>query len=412
MKIAFVHGHLELGGIETLLLRLVREMSQQGHEITIVAGPRGNHGLETMLAQHAHLQRVPVSLARGYLLTRRLELQGTDVFFACGASQLLFAETLRERFAPSARLLAGVYIPWEYRGGFSQRRYDWALGERLFAALPDENIVFMNENCRAEHGAMLRRDFRGSPVIPLPVDVPPTNADRRVDRNKIVTIGRIVYFKPTTFHMLDALAELRRSGRRFRYEVYGDGAGLGDLQRAVREKQLSDSVTLHGSIEYTRIPSVLADAFLFVGVATAALEAAALGVPTLMGVESHDPVTLGFLHETREGEVGEGSSLGDRYSLVEKIRWLDGLSDAEYREVSARDRNRAARYGSNIIAAEYLAAFKGAKRIDFSIGTLDYARTLASILRWSVKGWFGHPHPDADRWYRRAQAPQRDASAA
>lgn len=412
MKIAFVHGHLELGGIETLLLRLVREMSQQGHDITIVAGPRGNAGLETMLAKHARLQRIPVSLARSYLMSGRLDLRGTDVFFACGASQLLFAETLRERFAPTARILAGVYIPWEYRGGFGRRRYDWALTERLFAAMPDENVIFMNENCRVEHGEMLGRDFRGSPMIPLPVDVPALNAPRRVDRDKIVTIGRIVYFKPTTFHMLDALVELRRSGRRFRYEIYGDGAGFDDLQRVVREKQLSDSVTLHGSIEYSRIPSVLADAFLFVGVATAALEAAAMGIPTLMGVESQDPVTLGFLHETREGEVGEGSSRGARFPLVEKILQLDNLSADGYAEIAARDRNRAATYASSAIATKYLEAFRAARPIEFSIGKLDYALTLASILRWSVAGLFGNPHPDADRWHRRADGNQREASAA
>lgn len=412
MKIVLVHGYLQLGGIETLLLKLARELDALGHDVSIVAGPEGNPELERQLSQYATLQRIPVSLARGYPLAGKLDLAGTDVFFACGAPSLVFAESIRGRFAPTARLLAGVYLPWEYFGSEEHRRYDWALSQRLFSSLPDENIVFMNEACRTEHQLMLGRTFARSPIIPLPVDVAEAQPVRQVDRGKIVTVGRVVEFKVTTWRMLDVVADLRRLGKAYTYHVYGDGTGMPAFRDAIRQRGLEDAVVLHGTIDYHAIPAALADAFVFVGYATAAIEAAARGVPTLVGVESESAETLGFVHETREGELGEQSSLGRRYQILDRILELEALSPAAYTELSQREAQHVARYATRVVVPRYLEAFEGALPFRFPVGLIQYVRTLASIALWKVKELFGSEDPDRERYKRRSHIPRARPSSA
>lgn len=412
MKVAFVHGYLQLGGIETLLLKLAREMSLAGHQVTVVAGRQGNREFERSLSRYASLQRIPVSLARGYPLARRLDLGESDILFACGAQQLLFAQALHERLVPEARLMAGVYIPWEYFGSTSDRRYDWKLSERLFRTMPDENIVFMNEACRTEHRQQLHRPFQGSPLIPLPVDPVPGREGLPIDRGKIVTIGRVVEFKSATWHMLDVLAELRSEGKHFTYHVYGDGVGMAALRNAIRAKGVEDVVVLHGTISYQDIPAVLSDAFLFVGYATSALEAAARGVPTLMGIESAGPETLGFVHETVEGEMGEKGSVGRRYRLIDRIRELESASESTYQTICRREQEFTARYSSAAVARRYLDAFAAARDFEFRVGLGEYARTLASIAQWKMKELFGSVNPDTERYRRRWDEPRSGAPAA
>jgi len=405
VKIAFVHGHLLLGGIETLILKLAREFVATGHSVTVVAGPRGNPQLETNLRRYAKLVRLPSSFMRGYLSGSRADLADVDIIFACGAPQLLLAQALKLRHAPRAVTVVGVYSPWEFTPGIGARRFDWQLTDRLFAAVPDENVIFVNEPCRSEHRLTLRRSFEASPVIVVPTDRPALPANRIVDREKIVSIGRIVHFKPTPFHMLEVIAEMKKLGRRFVFHVYGVGVAFDALKEAVVEKGLEEVVTLHGAIDYDDIPRALEDCFLFVGMATAALEAAALGVPSLMGYEAPDErVTLGFVHETVENAMGELSSKGKRYPLLDKVKELDAMSSAAYAETARKGQDHARQFSSEAIAAQYISAFENARRFDFPVGFWEFVRSIVSAVNWKIRGLLGEHHPDTDRYTGRIGA--------
>jgi hypothetical protein len=59
------------------------------------------------------------------------------------------------------------------------------------------------------------------------------------------------------------------------------------------------NVTFFGKLEYKKMPSVLNDASLFIGSGTAIVEAAAAGVPCIIGIESiEQPQSYGFLTDT------------------------------------------------------------------------------------------------------------------
>lgn len=400
MNIVFVHGHLHVGGIETLILKLARELDRSGHRVTVIAGPDGNADLEGQLRKHADVYRQPTSFLRGYTKRSSAVLGRTDVFYSFGSGQLVFAELLRNRHAPAARLLTGVYCPWEYFPPGGARRHDWELTDRLFAALPDENIIFMSEACKWEHVGAMSRSFALSPVIPLPIDIG-TPVEEPGNSEKIVSIGRVVDYKPYTFHMLDVIAGLRQRGHALSYHVYGDGSALDQLRCTVREKGLKSVVHLHGTLDYSRLRDVLQGCMLFVGVGTAALEAGALGVPTLVAYESREPLSLGYLHETVESEVGDVLSRGTRYPLIDKVAEFLAMSVHERRELGLKARIHASAFASSAVAARYAQAFSNAKDFEFRLGARQYVQSLASALMWKMRSLAGRAHPDANRYEKR-----------
>jgi glycosyltransferase involved in cell wall biosynthesis len=408
VNITFLHGHLHLGGIETLMLKLSRQFAARGHEVTILVGEGGNVELEAELRRVATLRFFPMSFLRGFprLSTLRASgLDNADVLFALGGPQLLVATAIQSRFAPGARLVAGVYSPWEYFPARGSIRRDWRLADRVFAAVPHENVIFMNEACRLEHEDATHRSFRASPVIPLPVDIAPLPADRRIDSRKIVSIGRLVEFKPYPFHMLRVISALRRRGVPIEYHVYGDGPERSRLEKAIRDAALSDAVFLHGTIDFSAIPMALADCRGFVGVGTAALDAAALGVPTVVAYESSEPLSLGFFHQTAPSEFGDARSRGPRYSLEEVVHRLLCSNDDEWSELAEAGLSHASRYGSERVVEEYLAAFAGARVFTHRINAVDYAAAISSAAADRVLSALGRSDPSARRYFARLPTP-------
>ncbi|HVX40280.1 MAG TPA: glycosyltransferase family 4 protein [Gemmatimonadaceae bacterium] len=413
MKIAFVHGHLHLGGIETLMLKLSRELRARGHELVILAGAGGNAELERELRRVAEVRFFPVSFVKAFPRLRAPHTDGladVDVFFAFGSPQLLLAALIASRVAPSARVLAGVFSPWEYFPAHRSIRRDWRLADRIFARLPDENIIFMNEACRAEHRRALGRSFDASPVIPLPVDIAPLPWPRPIDRTRIASIGRLVAFKPYPFHMLGVLTELRRRGIDVTYDVYGDGPERARLEQAIADAGLDGRVRLRGTIDYSTIPTVLANAQGFVGVGTAALDAAALGVPTVVAYESDEPLSLGFFHDTAPAEFGDAASRGARYPLARMIDDLLALHGGAYARTAALGIAHAAQFGTDRIADQYLETMANARDCAHTFAPFDYAAAVATALIQKGLAVAGRRDPLSQRYFTRIAPPHAAAS--
>lgn len=417
MKIAFVHGHLELGGIETLLLKLARELHARGHEVVVIVGAPGNAELERELRCVADVRFFPGSLIRAFPRLRSLNTEGlrdVDVLFACGGPQLIVATMLASRAAPRARILTGVFGPWEYFPAYGSVRSDWHLADRLVANLPEENIVFMSEACRVEHQRALGRSFARSPVIPLPVDVTPLPAPRPIRCNVIATVGRLVPFKPYPFHMLDVITTLRDRGVDVSFHIYGDGPERSRLERRIAEMGLDRAVHLHGTIDYSSIPGVLSDCQGFIGVGTAALEAAALGIPTIVGYEPDEPLSLGFFDETAPAELGDARSRGARYPLLQSIEALLALDgDAYWRKAELGVRH-AAQFSTRRITEQYLDAFTNASasRVEPRITAFDYAAAVVTASVQKGLAVAGRQDPFTQRYFTRIVPPPSHAGTA
>jgi glycosyltransferase involved in cell wall biosynthesis len=402
MKLLLVYPGLQVGGIETLIVRMARALADRGHQVWVLLGREGDPALMAQLRRSA-----TVLLGSDRFFGARRSLRGlprvdADFVYCMSAPSLLVGLAARDVLAPRARLLAGAYFPREYCPSRLGWRYQDRLAARAFAALPAANAVFMNTYAAREHGEALERDFGASPVVPIAVEVERFGrVERRPDLRRAVSIGRLTDFKTYSFHMVDVVRRLRARGLEVEYHHYGDGEERDRLRRHVEAAGMERYVVLHGGIPYQRMEEVLGDAGVFVGMGTAAIEAAAAGVPTVVALESSPtPASHGFLHELPAGNAGElipGAPVHDLGSLVERAL---RAGEAEYRALSDASRRAAGAYSAPAVVDRFEAALAASEAFAFPIGPLRRLAGLADAGRWKVLRRLGRPDPLDGKYLR------------
>ena len=122
------------------------------------------------------------------------------------------------------------------------------------------------------------------------------------------------------------------------------------LKEKIEEYECASFIRFNGEVEHSEMESVLSGAVAFVGMGTAAVEAAFTGTPAIVAIAfSETPASYGMLHELPFGNVGEKNE-----SLVEKPLGsiLDGIlsmNAEEYETLRKASRAFAFRYDVDAI---------------------------------------------------------------
>lgn len=301
-RILFINLYFEVGGVETLLLRLIKELNAKGFESTVLLlKKKYDPVLLSELQEHSQVFFLAdVVSPLPSLLRRHL---GSDFDYIFGTiNYALFLGALLQQFVyKKAHLLAGVYQTELFcppvKAGF---RHHKVIRKLFRDGVPDKNKIFGNDAAKVHHETLLGRTFQDAPVVPLMIDIsrysPATRS--KIDRHKLISIGRLCDFKTYNFTMLEVVKSLRQQGYPVIWHIYGTGPDEDKLRMAIAALGLSDAVLLHGHLDYARFKEVVSDAFVFIGSGTAVMEAAACGVPSIPAIEySVNPLSYGFLHE-------------------------------------------------------------------------------------------------------------------
>jgi hypothetical protein len=155
---------------------------------------------------------------------------------------------------------------------------------------------------------------------------------------------------------------LRDEGCEIHWDVYGGGAPdvVANFSATIRECGVEDSVAWHGELPYSEMRTALENATVFLGMGTAALEAAMLGIPTLIAVASiQEPLCYGFLHEVPFGILGEdGAYWLERRSIKDALSCLYRSPRAEYDKLVEMDRDYAMQYSSEALIPRFIKLTK------------------------------------------------------
>ena len=308
---------LELNGGTTFVLRVAREFYKRNQKIgVLVLVDKVNAALEQSIRQYADIyylkdftRRIygplantplgvfaPVDLSK---IATLLNSYNAHVH-VMGVFGLLFIKRCLDAVEVEVRVSFGIYHQNEMM--FDGVPYYFARkAKELFASLPAESIVFFNEKNSSSYGAFFGNDYSMSTIVPIGIDIPMgTGAEvlGQAESSRIVSIGNLYAFKSYNRHVITLLPELKKIRPNLVYEIYGTGEYEPELLALVSSLQLESSVKFKGSIGYEDIPKVLNGALAFVGSGTAILEAAALGVPAIVGIESTEqPITYGLLSD-------------------------------------------------------------------------------------------------------------------
>jgi len=359
LKFLFLYSNLDLGGVQTLILRMSEWLHEHGHQVDLVIWDKSDGVLLRHIRQYANVHVLGVRhyqlLQLPYTASLKYRWSGFDVVHAFDPSSMWIGTQLA-RSLP-LRLFVGVYHPEAYQFRThsvhaDHLRYD----EALFSALPDCAITFMNEGTRQAHAHYYGRTFQNSPLIPLPIvssqnDV---TGSRTPHRNpyRIVSVGRFVDFKIYPIGVMDAISRLRQLGFDIQFDIYGYGP-LEDLFRNhVEQHGYAEFVNIRGALQYEQFSTVLSKAFAFTGMGTSLLEAAILGIPSIaMKLYARDGTCYGYLSEQEGYNVGEDGVAQQVFDLLLR---LFTMSESEYDSLCETEKTTARSFTMDTVMSRYV----------------------------------------------------------
>ena len=392
MKLLIVNLHLEIGGVETLLARLIPLLHKQGVELTLLLlQKKVNQELldaVTPFCRVLHLKEA-FPYTRGHL--RKFFGHEFDVVFYTIARALLVGSWLLGRAGfQRTKTVLGAYQTEIFCQEDKRDCYHQRLVRRLVTQdIPAQSIIFGNTAGRDYHAAKLGIDLSESPVIRLFVDVEKyTFKDRStLPRKKIVSIGRITYFKTYNFTMLPVIKNLVAKGHDVEWHVYGDGEQLDEFKQTIVTQGLENRVFAHGSLKYSQFEQVLDDAFLFVGSGTSLIEAAACGVPALTTIEyAKEADTYGFICDIEGYNLIEPGLDKKVFKLEEKIIEIINLDHEQYFIMQKNCDHKASLYSGKTVIKDYneamsLSILQGRNT---QVSTKEIIKSIASFAEMKI----------------------------
>ncbi|WP_324730744.1 glycosyltransferase [Pseudomonas paeninsulae] len=308
-----------------------------------------------------------------------------------GVFGLLFAARFIKKQSTSLKMSVGIYHQNEFM--FSDANYYFAnIAKAIFSKLGADAVILFNENCVTSYSVFFDNDYSSSVLVPVGIDLPVMTREIYGDSSsgRIVSIGNLYNFKSYNMHIINCMPFFLMGNPSIVYEIYGAGPFEKNLKELVASLGIEHAVFFKGQIPYSELPDVLAGAFLFVGSGTAIVEASALGIPSLIGIEStREPITYGFLSDV-EGFSYNEMIEGKKVSLMlDTIKTLLHDSDA-WLDVAIKCKGKA----SSFSVIHTVDGFQLQGSRDFCVGPSEVngysnIRALISFLCCGVKHTLG-----------------------
>ncbi|MDP3927433.1 MAG: glycosyltransferase, partial [Bacteroidota bacterium] len=203
--------------------------------------------------------------------------------------------------------------------------------------------------------------------------------------SRIISIGNLVGFKTYNMHVIHALPKLIEIYPAITYDIYGLGPNEEFLRGLVKKLHLNDVVRFHGEVEYSKMENILRNSSIFIGSGTAILEAAALGVPAIIGIESiEEPLTYGYISEIK------GLSYNENVPYVAKVAFntllVSFFGDSKLREslsIKCQQKSEVFSVKKTVAGLENLNFHTNCQ--DKKLGRLELARMYFSFLGLALK---------------------------
>ena len=233
---------------------------------------------------------------------------------------LLQTEALKERYVQTALLCLTILHPRDLMR--ETERWHVHLMNRIVAhAIGLQNLVFMNKECRDTHSIFLARNLSSNGIVPVPIDErqPCWAGPSDSGTLRIVCIGRLVKFKAYNFALPSIITKFAEERQSVTCDIFGDGRDESKLSDLVKQYGVSDLLRLNGSIPLNKFDDLVSGYDLFIGMGTAALQAAQLGVPTILAIVDDEHGAHGFIDSAPFGNLGEEDPSNPRQDLKNLI---------------------------------------------------------------------------------------------
>lgn len=393
MHILFVTNSLNVGGIETNLVRLTRALTSLGHQVTVLCGPGAltdaveragaAHVTARMDLRSARRVRQDVRTLEALLQKRRPD--ALHVFSATSATVVALARLssrLRGRpFPPVVGTIMGLKVsPDEPVAVTYARAWATSFGvDVLLAVSPAvERVVgrLPIARRRVRRGRILGIDFDRASADPERGQRLRAALLGEGGTNLVLTVGRLDASKNHELFVASA-AEVLRCHPGARFAIVGEGAERQKLAAQIDQLGLAGAVTLLG--ERSDVDDLLGCADVYVrpgvvegGIGLTVLEAQAARVP-VVSFDGQD-VRKAIAH----GVTGWLVVPGDVDGLADAISTLLRSSAANQEVVATARREVMERYDMKLVAGSLIDVYREAA----VTRTTAFRHRLRRGVRW------------------------------
>ena len=348
----FVADGMNIGGIETLLIRMANQVAELGYPVIVIAqdgpcmGSLSNKVSTIRLAARKSLFSQLKQLPTANLTHKTRVFIWAAIPYSLVSIYKYQRHLYREKAVESVSV-SGIFGPARSFQSL-KHRLEMIRHRLVLGWLPTDSVYFMSKAVQDTYITQFGSSFACSPIHKLSLD----HSDavwqpRESNVFKIVSIGRITKFKPYNFGALDVVESMVEKNIAVHWSIWGHGDESELLEKAIRDRGLSSYVTFEGELPYSQFKPVALDADLFVGMGTAALEAALMGVPTVVALTWSRLGTYGFLHQCPVDSIGEHCTGHEETSLIDIILSYSGSSKEQRLEIGLLCREAASRKTSD-----------------------------------------------------------------
>lgn len=394
---------LEFNGVSTFVLRFCRECANQGRRVGVlilVGNPEPQ--LLLNLRQCADVYFLSDFMSPIWRLFAQIPLIGflpikwnkfnrvlskyKGNVHITGVFGLLLLARVFKIFNLTLRLSIGIYHQNEFM--YKVLPYYFANQiQSLFVAVGVDRTIFFNDaNIRA-YSKFFDKNYTKATVVPIGIELPSELSSVMHDpkSKRIVSIGNLYDFKSYNLHIINNLPSLLKIDPLIRYEIYGEGPNHNVLIERAKFLGVLESVEFKGRVPYSSLPNILSGALMFVGSGTALVEAAALGVPALIGIEStKQAVTYGFLCDIDGFSYNEYEEGRFTISMMDKILAIIQNAD-EWRLVSDKCAEKARLFSMKETVKGFDSNFSTVAQLDANFAN-DYS-SLRALLSLAYCGF-------------------------
>jgi glycosyltransferase involved in cell wall biosynthesis len=387
VHIQFFIGQLQVGGIETYIVRIAKALHKAGHKVSVaIVKNRVDNDLLAMLSEVAAIT------IHGF--TSRLTLlhidppaiaDDVDLVFATGRTSLLYAAKASSKAARPVKLVTGVYSQFEFLPRHNDYRYKVCM--HVLRQIGHRNLVFATEGCREDHARAVDSSWNDSRISPLLIDLAMAESDGQQSSGevatplRIVSVGRFVPFKTYNYYMPGVVRELLDRGLAVRWDVYGYGDCAGQLQQQITRYGVHDVSTVHPPVRYSELVSVFKTADIYIGSGTTLLEASAAGLPSIVALDDLiEPVSPGYSCHRSGTLTSDVSWKEPLYPVVDLIANFIAMPDVDRKQLSMASKSSVRRYSTENAADEYEAILKDSVAVTISMPRNFFVHDIANLV--------------------------------
>ncbi|AIY06306.1 hypothetical protein Plano_2341 [Planococcus sp. PAMC 21323] len=353
-SIALIHKNMKPGGIEMLVVRMVKWFSARDYKVTLFLYSSGGpllreleslEGVTIVVDEDNSDPAVNVWMATK-MLSKRIE-EKFDLVYSFGPMSFLLSYLL-----PAKKRMSGVYSPDSY----AQKGKGGAVNAlKLIDPKFAQKLMFMNPAIKERTENAIGRPL-GNAIFPLPLDFcTAMNPLGNYESRRIVSIGQLARFRTYNYYMIDMMERLIQVDPEFTYHIYGSGQGEESLRKKIANSPARNHIFMHTKFTANDKKEALQNTFCFVGMGVPLIQAAGCGIPGIVGkVNDRFGLTEGFLHQLPPYESGDSfSDTSELFSVEDHIMKLLS-SKEEYNKISKKERIKANEFESDHVMENFI----------------------------------------------------------